>query len=153
MSEQTSNLRQPTREPGVRGLDPISPAALAQGVGATPLDHYVIWTGGRHEGRPSSLCSRALALITEAWTPIPLRELVLRAGRLEGDAGIRPEAVRNAVRQHQRARDACYLLVRRTMSGDFVNVTDVPTPALQRRPLAAGEVVMNRGGARCGQAA
>jgi len=130
------------------GLEEIAPASLADGIGATPIDYYVIWTGGCHEGRAGSVCSRALALVTEVWTPVPLRELVLRAARIEGDAGFRPEAVRGAVRQHQRAREACYLLVRRTQDGDFVTVTDVPIPAAKAKALRTGEIVLSRAGDR-----
>jgi hypothetical protein len=128
----------------------VTAEALAHGVGATPMDQYLIWDGRRYDSRPGSRCSRALSLITEVGTPVALRELVLRAARIEGDYGFRPEAVRSAVRQHQAAVGACYLLVRRTSSGDYVSVTDVPFPATGHKSFRAGHVILSRGDERSG---
>jgi hypothetical protein len=138
-----ASVREQRRNCGDRAcLELISPGELARGVGATPIDHYVLWNGGRYGARPRSRCFRALSLVTEVGVPVPLRELILRAGRIEGEYGLRPEAVRRNVRQHQAAIGACYLLVRRRASGDFVSVTDVPSPAGGLRPLRADEVVL-----------
>jgi hypothetical protein len=135
-------------QPPAADLERIDAKALSQGIAATPLDQFVIWDGTVYEGRPGSRTTRALSLVTEAWQPISLRELIMRASRLDGDCGLPPETVRNAVRQHQRARGAGYLWVRRTPAGDYVLVTDVPFPASRQRPTAAGAVVLSRDGRR-----
>lgn len=128
-----------------RRLATIGQAELARGLAATPMDHFVIWDGCGYDARAGSRCSRVLGLVTEVWTPVSLRELVLRGARA---AGFRPEDVRSAVRAHQAARGACYLLVRRTALGEYVSVTDVPFPAAQAKSLRPGELVMTRAGAR-----
>lgn len=119
----------------------ISQTALAQGVAATPIDQYVIWDGGSYDARAGSRCSQVLGLINEIGTPVPLRELVLRAARM---SGFRPEDVRGAVRAHQAARGACYLLVRKTAAGEYVSAAEIPFPATRPGPIRAGEVIMSR---------
>lgn len=122
----------------------VDPASLARGVAATPLDQFVIWDGATYEGKPGSRSSAAFALVTEAWRPISMRDLVVRAARLDGERGIRPDATRDAIRQHQGARGASYLWVRRNATGEYVLVNDVPFPSAGGRPMAAGTMVLGR---------
>jgi hypothetical protein len=123
-------------------MDHVSERALTEGVARTPSDHHVIWLGHLAKGRDESACSVTLGLIERPWDPVPLRSLLLRAARLDGSQGIPPDLARAAVRQHQSARPACYLLVRRTIAGDFVTVTDVPWPATAGAPLRTGDLVL-----------
>jgi hypothetical protein len=128
-----------------RGLEPISERDLIEALSRTPADHHVIWTGESCGAQAGSLRSRALACVQEVGLPVPLRIVLRRAAKLDGDIGLDPLAVRNAVRLHQSARPAVYLLVRRQFSADFVAVADIPFPASGRR-IAAGDVVMDRHG-------
>jgi hypothetical protein len=128
-----------------RGLELISEQDLIEALSRTPADHHVIWTGEVCGGQAGSLRSRALACIREVGVPVPLRVIQRRAAKLDGDMGLDPLAVRNAVRLHQAARPAVYLLVRRLFSADFVAVADIPIPASGRR-ISAGDVVMDRHG-------
>jgi hypothetical protein len=73
---------------------------------------------------------------------VSLRWLMQQAARLGGDVGFHPDAVRSAVRSHQNARPAAYLLLQRAASGALVSVTDIPFPAHADKPIRAGEVVM-----------
>jgi hypothetical protein len=129
-------------------LERISATTLANAIAATPLDQFVIWDGTVYEGKPGSRTSRVLGLITQAWRPVSMRELIMRAARLDGDRGLRPDTVRDAVRQHQRAKGASYRWCRRTAAGDHVLITDLPFPATGGAPMAAGTVAMPRQPAR-----
>lgn len=139
------NLEAPATE-----LEFVGAAVMSKGIAATPLDHFVIWDGTAYDGRPGSRTTLALSLVTEPWRPVSLREVIIRAAKLDGDWGLTPDTVRNAFRQHQRARGAGYLWVRRTPGGDYVLVTDVPFPASRQRPHSAGAVVLTREGQRFG---
>jgi hypothetical protein len=129
-------------------LQPVSSAALTRGLAATPMDQYVIWDGGGYDARRGSMCFRMLGLIGEFWTPVQLRDLVLRAARIEGSAGILADVVRDGLRQHQRAKGARYLLVRKTALGDYVAVTDLPRPGSYPCPVPRGAPVLTRSGQR-----
>lgn len=131
-------------------LEFVGAPAVSKGIAATPLDHFVIWDGTTYDGRPGSRSALALSLVPEPWRPVSLRELIIRAAKLDGDWGLLPDTVRNAARQHQRARGAGYLWVRRTAAGDYVLVTDVPFPASRQRPMPAGALVLTRDGRRFG---
>lgn len=119
---------------------------MREAIARTPLDQWVIWDGTPCPGQANSLRSRALSCISEVWTPTPLRVVVQRAATLSGDQGLNPDTVRSAIRMHQAARPAAYLLVRRTLSGDYLAVTDVPWPSAAPGPLRAGDVVLDRHG-------
>jgi len=126
----------------------LSEADLADGLARTPSDQFVIWNGVPSPGREGSIRRQSLGLIHEIWEPVPLRTLVLRAARLAGSLGLSPDAVRSAVRMHQTSSRASYILVRRTAAGDFVAVTDVPTPSFGPPRVKAGDVVLGRTGRR-----
>jgi hypothetical protein len=127
-------------------LEVITDERLIEGLARTPIDAYVIWTGHACGAQAGSLRSRALACIHEQGEPVPLRAFLQRAARLDGRIGLDPDAVRNSLRQHQAAQPAAYLLVRRRACGAFVAEVDIPFPAGQHRPFAAGEEVMDRDG-------
>lgn len=121
---------------------------LADALARTPADHFLIWNGRFYAGRPGSIRTLALGLVAEAWEPLPLRVLVSRAARMWGKSGLDPDAVRDAVRLHQKASNASYFLVRRLRTGDYVAVVDVPFPSSGSRPLREGDVVLGRSGGR-----
>jgi hypothetical protein len=126
-----------------RGLEPIAAARLTEALARTPKDHYVVWTGHACVGQPGSLRARALACVQEVATPVPLRTVLQRAAQIEAAGGLDPDSVRNAVRMHQLARPAVCLLVERLAGGDYVAVTDIPTPAGLRGRIGAGEIVID----------
>jgi hypothetical protein len=80
-----------------------------------------------------------------------MRALLQRAACVAGELGLDPDTVRSAVRMHQSARPAPYLLVRRTFDGDYVAVADVPWPAATPTPLRAGDLVLDRKGRAFGR--
>lgn len=121
----------------------VPAAALADGIRRTPLDHFVIWTGDIPHVQPGSRIGRALACVDQPGVPLSLRALVQRAARVEGDFGVPPDAVRNAVRQHQAAQPAVLFLVERRPSGDFVAVTDIPFAGAGLRRFRSGDVVLS----------
>lgn len=131
-----------------RGLETICGQKLTEELARTPMDHYVVWTGYPGDIQPGSLRARALACVEEVGEPVPLRGLIMRAARLEPTGGLDPERVRSAVRLHQCARRAVYLLLERRTSNDYVAVTDIPWPAGATGPIAAGDVVIDRWGQR-----
>ncbi|MDB5465276.1 MAG: hypothetical protein JWQ46_38 [Phenylobacterium sp.] len=57
--------------------------------------------------------------------------------------------MRSAVRLHQQAKPAVLLLVERRPSGDYVAVADIPFAGALNRRISAGEIVLDRQGARC----
>jgi len=63
-----------------------------------------------------------------------------------GELGLDPDTVRKSIHTHQSARPAAYLLVRRTLEGDYLAVADVPWPAGQAGPIRAGDMVLDRSG-------
>lgn len=130
----------------VTALRDLPEPELADALARAPADHYVIWNGRPCPMQPGSIRSLALTLVDTAWTPVPLRGLMRRAARLSGLSGLDPDTVRSAVRMHQSAGYASYFLVRRTLSGDYVAVTDVPYPSSGPRRLSAGELVLSRSG-------
>ncbi len=103
----------------------------------------MVWTGHACGGQEGSLRARALACVREVGAPVSLRLLLQRAAAIEPSGGLDPDAVRNAVRMHQTARPAVYLLVKRLPSRDFVAVTDIPWPAGVRAPISAGGLVVD----------
>ncbi len=128
-----------------RSLERLSQSALLEGVARAPIDHFVVWNGAPFGAQANSLRSRALTLITEVWEPVPLRLLLQRAADIAGGFGLDPDAVRAALRSHQTARPTTHILVRRTMSNDYLAVIDVPWPAATAgRPLRAGDLVLDR---------
>lgn len=129
-------------------LKHLSDAALTEALARTPADHFIIWNGHACPAQPGSIRSRALGLIEEVWEPVPLRILLTRAARLSGSSGLDPDTVRSAVRMHQSASCAAYFLVRRTLSGDYLAVTEVPYPSSGQVRLKAGDAVLTRSGAR-----
>jgi hypothetical protein len=126
-----------------RGLETIAEPDLVEAIARTPADQYVIWTGDPCGSQPGSLRSRALACIAEVGRPVPLRDLIRRAAKVEAGAGFNPDSVRNAVRMHQAARPAVYLLVSRRPSGAFMAVSDIPFPGGMSRRIDAGDMVMD----------
>lgn len=134
-----------------RALERLTEAAVTEAIARTPIDHYVIWDGSACAAQKGSLRSRALSLIDEAWTPLPLRVLIQRAARLSETGGLDPDTVRSAVRLHQTAKPAAYLLVRKTVSGDYLAVTDIPWPGPCGQPLRAGDIVLDRQGRPLGR--
>jgi hypothetical protein len=62
---------------------------------------------------------------------------------MEGEYGVTPDAVRNAVRQHQMAQSAVLLLLVRRPCGDLVAVTDIPFASGGLRRVRAGDVVLS----------
>jgi hypothetical protein len=135
-----------------RELERLSEAAVTEAIARTPIDHFIIWDGRACGAQTGSLRSRALQLVDEVWTPVALRVLIQRAARISDIGGLDPDTVRSAVRLHQSARPAAYLLVRKTISGDYVAVTDVPWPGASKRPLRSGDLVLDRYGRRLGTA-
>lgn len=131
----------------LRSLETVRPEVFTEAIARTPAQHYVIWTGRELEGREGSLRSRSLKVLTEAGAPIPLRVLLQRAARLEGERGLDPDAVRSGVRLHQAAKPAVYLLVEKLASGDYAAVTDIPFAGSLTRRVRAGEVILDRQGA------
>jgi hypothetical protein len=129
-----------------RGVEAIGAERLTEAIGRTPLDQYVVWTGYPLDGQAGSLRARALHCISEVGTPVPLRAVLQRAARLETARGLDPDAVRAAIRLHQVARRAVYLLVQRLPSNAFVAVTDIPAPAGVRGRICAGETVIEANG-------
>ena len=129
-----------------RQIEEVSPAALEKGLAATPLDHYVIWTGDDACGQAGSLSQKAFACIREAGVPVSLRTLIQRAARLEGDRGLDPLAVRDSVRRHQAAKPAVLLLVERRRSGEFIAITDIPHAGVIHRRVCAGDVLLDKEG-------
>ncbi|MFC3070583.1 hypothetical protein [Phenylobacterium soli] len=119
---------------------------MTEAIARIPFDHFVIWDGSRCAAQAGSLRSRALGLVEEPWTPIQLRTLVQRAARLCEGAGLDPDTVREAVRMHQSARAAAYYLVRKTLAGEYLAVTDIPWPVGARGPIRAGSAIMDRQG-------
>lgn len=130
-----------------RPLERLTADTLVEAIARTPLDHHVVWSGAAFGAQTNSLRSRALALVTEVWSPVPLRLLLQRCADVAGGLGLEPNAVRSAVRSHQNARPATHFLVRRTPSGDFLALLDVPFPAIPGgRSLRTGDLVLDRHG-------
>ncbi|CAN7142555.1 hypothetical protein LJR225_000026 [Phenylobacterium sp. LjRoot225] len=136
-----------------RTAEALSELEVTRAISRTPQDQFVIWTGDAAGSQGGSLRSRALGLVDEAWRPMALRALLLRAVEIEPGAGLHPDVVRSAVRMHQSARPSAYFLARRTLGGDYLAVTDIPYPAGPapgglRRPLPAGALLLGRYGQR-----
>lgn len=129
-------------------LKHLTDAALTEALARTPADHFIIWNGRPCRAQSGSIRSQALALVAEVWEPVPLRVLLMRAARLSGLSGLNPDTVRSAVRMHQSASHASYLLVRRTVSGDYLAVADVPWPSSGAGRLRAGDLVLGSRGER-----
>lgn len=128
-------------------LQLVPPRVLDEALRRTPMDHYVVWTGGDACGRrPDSVRARTFGCVGEIGVPVSLRMLMQRAARLDGLTGVNPDSVRTAVRQHQTARPAVLLLVEKRPSGEFVAVTDIPFAGSVDRRLRAGQVVLDRTG-------
>jgi hypothetical protein len=124
-------------EPPGQVIDEILLGAIAR----TPLDQYLIWTGSRPVTRGRSLRACALECVQEVGVPVPLRLVVQRAARMRSD--LHPDAVREAVRQHQSANDTVVLLLRKRPDGAFVAVTDIRNAVDLGRRVGAGEIVVD----------
>jgi len=125
-----------------RREDSVVAAAIAR----TPQDLFVVWTGEAYRAKADSLFSRTLSLVSEVWTPVPLRALVLRAA--EHDPMLRGPAIRDIVRQHQGAKPCAYLLLRRTPEGGYCAVTRIPWPPWGGPPIHEGALLLDRHGQR-----
>ncbi|WP_206030190.1 uracil-DNA glycosylase [Roseomonas sp. AR75] len=132
--------------PAARGLEFIADGVLSEAISRAPPDHFVIWTGHAYSSWQTSLRSRALARITEVGEPVPLRELLRRAARIDGDLGFDPDTVRSGLRLHQGAKPAVYLLVERNDAGDYTAVTDIPYAGPAFRRITRGAVVLDGAG-------
>jgi hypothetical protein len=130
-----------------RDAEVVPASVLTDALGRTPLHHYVLWTGRPAIGQAGSLRSRAFGCIHEVGVPVSLRVLLQRAARLDGAAGLDPDAVRSAVRLHQMARPAVLILLERRAAGEFVAVTDIPHAGALHLGLRAGEVLIDARGA------
>lgn len=128
------------------GLQHIPDPALMEALARTPLDAHVVWTGEAACGRDNSVRAQAMACIPEPGKAMSLRALLQRAARLEGDYGLDPDLVRNALRQHQSARPAVMFLLKRQASGDFVALTDVPFAGGKSLRISAGSLILDRTG-------
>ena len=73
---------------------------------------------------------------------------MLEAARWSAEGGLDPDTVRNAIRMHQSARPAVYLLVKLGPLRDFTAVADIPWPASWPHPLRAGDLVLDRRGVK-----
>jgi hypothetical protein len=122
-------------------FEPIPDADLTASLARAPLDQYVVWNGVPFRSEADSIPDRVFKLINEAWEPMSLRTILAKAARLSGVQGLKPERVRNALRIHQSSSSACYLLVRRELSGDYLAVTDVPCPSHAGR-ISMGDIVV-----------
>lgn len=89
-------------------------------------------------------CGRAFACLEQAWTPLPVRELLMRAARLDAGKGFCPKSVRDALCLHQMARPAVYLLLRRLPDGEFVAAEDIAHAGRLGRRIASGGRIMGR---------
>jgi len=132
-----------------RSVEAISDSTLTRALSRVPLNHFVIWTGELPNSQRGSLRDRALACVREVGKPLSLRIVIQRAARLEGDRGLHPEAVREAVRQHQSAKPAVLWLVERQPSGDFTAVTDIRHAGGEGLRVPAGGLVISRAGRLC----
>lgn len=127
-------------------MDRKTSAALEEALARTPWDHHVVWTGAEATFRAGSRVSRCLSLLGTAGEPVRLRTLMKRAAELDPDVASAPLAVRDAVRMHQKAKPAVYLLVSQTPSGAFHAVTDVTFAGELSCRLQAGDPVIDRTG-------
>lgn len=127
-------------------LKPVSADDYARRLRCTPIDQWVIWTGGCNAAIGGSRVAVCLRLFERPWTPISLRQIVQRAASFASGRGLAPEAVRNALRQHQKARPAVLLLARRAPGGAFLAVYDIPSAgAVVGKISAGGELAFPRG--------
>lgn len=147
LNMQGSKQRQMARQHRAT-LKSINDRELTEALARAPANQHVIWNGHESSMQDGSITARTLHLIDVTWEPIPLRILMQRAARIAGSTGLHPDAVRDAVRRHQGAGRACYFLVAKLASGDYVAVTDVPYPSSRPRSLRAGDVVLGRSGER-----
>jgi hypothetical protein len=125
----------------------VSDNAFAEALARAPLDQYVLWTGSPPTTRGASTVAHAVSCLREVWAPVGLRTLLQRASRIAGGGhGAQPDAVRNAVRQHQFAHGSVMLLLRKRADGEYVAVTDIPFAADLKGPVRAGDVLVDRRG-------
>jgi hypothetical protein len=132
-----------------RGVEFIPDNLLTRALSRVPLNHFVIWTGELPNCQRGSLRARALACVREAGKPLSFRRLIQRAARLDGDIGLHPESVREAIRQHQSAKPAVLWLVERQPSGDYTAVTDILYGGSEGLRIPAGALVVSRTGRLC----
>jgi hypothetical protein len=124
-----------------RAIETISDELLADALARAPNDHYVVWTGGAYKAQAGSLRSEGLKVITEAGTPVKLREVLRRAARIDGHKGYNPDTLRSGIRLHQGAKPAVYLLVERGLDGKFRAVTNIPDPSHGTNAIPAGTIL------------
>ena len=118
------------------------PAGLAEAIARTPLHYYVLWSGEPFRGRRGSVAERAFRCIPQPGRAILLRELLLRAARLDDGSELKPCAIREAIRAHQNAKPAVMLLLERQRAGDLAAATDVPYPAGFFGPIRKGQIIV-----------
>jgi hypothetical protein len=131
-----------------RDVEPIGGGRLVEAIARTPAHHYVLWTGRPSGSKQDSLRGRALSCVREVGVPVPLRTVLQRAAAIGPEGGLDPDAVRDAVRLHQVASRAVYLLLEQRPDNGFVAVTDIPSPVDGSR-IAAGDLVLDAGGRSC----
>lgn len=121
-------------------------AALEEALARTPWEHHVLWTGAAAGFRRGSIASRCLSLIDVAGEPVRLRWLMQRAVETDPAMASAPLALRDALRMHQQAKPAVYLLLERQPSGAFHAVANVPYAGVVGSRLEAGEAVIDARG-------
>ena len=120
--------------------------ALEEALARTPWEHHVLWTGAPGGFRRGSLVSRCLSLVDVAGQPVRLRWLIQRAAEVDPVVADAPLSVRDALRLHQKAKPAVYLLLDRGACGTFYAVADVAYAGVVGRRLQAGEAVIDSQG-------
>lgn len=121
-------------------------AALDEALARTPWEHHVLWTGAAGSFRRGSLASRCLSVLDAPGEPVRLRWLMQRAAEREPAVADAPGAVRDALRMHQKAKPAVYLLLERAACGTFHAVCDIPFAGGMACRLQAGDPVVDRHG-------
>ena len=121
-------------------------AALDEALARTPWEHHVLWTGAAGSFRRGSLASRCLSVLDVPGELVRLRWLMQRAAEREPAVAHAPGAVRDALRMHQKAKPAVYLLLERAACGTFHAVSDIPFAGGMVCRLQAGDPVVDRHG-------
>lgn len=106
---------------------------------------YVFWTGNPYKSRSASLRSNALKTITEVRQPVPVKTLLDRAARIDGEIGYKPEVVKSGLYLHRNSKPAVYFALERKDDGSFVAATDVPYADGVPGGLKKGDLVIPAG--------
>lgn len=128
--------------PPFRPKEHISEARLREAVSRIPVEQHVLWTGGSYGSLTGSLRSQALAMITERMMPIPVRELVRRAARIDGDYGFDPDTVRHGLNMHKGAKPCVYWILNRAEDDSFVAGATINHPDGYGAPIKKGQPVL-----------